>query len=311
MLRTFVSRLPHPSSISVGFHQDAHRSRQPTSQSSTPLGSALLSLMDLITNSLGTPRPVLVKWSRGVVNSPFVLEYEAAEVWMWHFQDQEVQEQRWLDTQTCRAIRDDEGNVPNLPLRYWTTSLATSRGQKDTEWSGYHVLQIWHTPASSTSISTATAATSSTTSPPSRSEPLREQPIRTIKRSNTLPLPTTTSSSRRPPPQPPATSTRTTARLPQPPMPMPSPPPQPPTDLHAGRTTSSRSRERSHPRQRATSTSIPRPMNEDDADMPPAPQPPAPPPPPPGGERPSRHIRHHESAEIQKQGTSGARRNGD
>eukprot|EP00971_Amphidinium_carterae_P332961 6467400-Amphidinium_carterae.1 len=206
MLRTFVSRLPHPSSISVGYHQDAQQSWQPTPQSHTPLGNALLSLMDLITNSLGTPRPVLIKWSRGIVNSPFVLEYEAAEVWMWHFQDQEVQEQRWLDTQTCRSIRDDEENVPNLPLRYWTTSLASSRGQKDSEWSGHHALQIWHTPAPVTRVSTtATAATAGTTAPPESSEPLHEQPIRTSKRSNSQPLPTTTASGRRPP-QPPAQS---------------------------------------------------------------------------------------------------------
>eukprot|EP00971_Amphidinium_carterae_P046572 917433-Amphidinium_carterae.4 len=36
MLRTFVSRLPHPSIISVRYYQDVNRSWQPTSQSSTP-----------------------------------------------------------------------------------------------------------------------------------------------------------------------------------------------------------------------------------------------------------------------------------
>eukprot|EP00971_Amphidinium_carterae_P046571 917433-Amphidinium_carterae.3 len=192
--------------------------------------------MDLITNSLGTPRPTLVKWSRGIVNSLIKRSRNSDGLTL---------------RSTWRSIRDDQDNVPNLPLQYWATSLATARGQqKDAEWSGYHVLLIWHTPASSTGTPTTTITTTSTTLPPSSSGPILSQPIRTAKRSNSLPPPMTTSNSRQPPPlppQPPATSTSTSSRLSRPPMP--APPPQPPADPPAGPTTSSRSRERSHPRQ--------------------------------------------------------------
>eukprot|EP00971_Amphidinium_carterae_P338653 6476098-Amphidinium_carterae.1 len=65
---------------------------------------------------MGTPRPTLIKWSRSIVNAPFVVEYEAAEIWFWHQADQDVAEQRWLDTEHCRALRDDPDNIPHLPL---------------------------------------------------------------------------------------------------------------------------------------------------------------------------------------------------
>eukprot|EP00971_Amphidinium_carterae_P293862 5834267-Amphidinium_carterae.2 len=234
----------------------------------------LLAIMDLITNSLGTPRPTLVKWSRGIESAPFVSEYEAAEIWFWHRTDHDIAEQRWLDTERSRSVKEDPENIPNLPLRYWTTQLTNSRQQEIAEWAHYHVLQVWHTP------STPPAAVTVTTSPTTGLTPSSSRPAtsRTTISKQPQPQQSTPAASTRPPPGPPPTPM--SAAIPIQPTVHPQPmaiagqsssapfPPQPPAPSEAV----ARSRSRDQPRPHSTPSSQ-QSMQQDEHPRPPAPPP--------------------------------------
>eukprot|EP00971_Amphidinium_carterae_P293865 5834268-Amphidinium_carterae.1 len=269
MLRHFAERLPHPSQIAVGQQLSRRQAWQWTPQSSTSLGQMLLAIMHLITNSLGTPRPTLVKWSRGIESAPFVSEYEAAEIWFWHRTDHDIAEQRWLDTERSRSGKEDPDNIPNLPLCYWTTQLTNSRHQENAEWAHYHVLQVWHTPSTNPAVDTSTNYGIDTS---------RTSNSRTTTSKPPQPQQPTPAASIRPPPGPPPTPM--SAAIPIQPTVHPQPmattgqssstpfPPQPPAPTEA----IARSRSRDQPRPQSTPSSH-QSMQQDEHPRPPAPPP--------------------------------------
>eukprot|EP00971_Amphidinium_carterae_P172722 3424045-Amphidinium_carterae.1 len=46
-----------------------------------------------------------------------------------------------------RKMLQDQGHLPELPLRRWLTEMMESRSDAQGDWRDGHALQIWHSPS--------------------------------------------------------------------------------------------------------------------------------------------------------------------